>query len=431
LQAILFFQFMKEFRQDAYAVLRIRDFRFFIIARFFLTIGIQMQSVVVGWQIYEQTHDALSLGLIGLAEAIPFLAVALFAGHVADIFNRRKIILLTVIFYFFCAAALFLLSYRFTEVFFRLGSMPIYGIIFLTGIARGFHYPAQAAFMAQIVPRELFANSSTWNSTVWHVAAISGPAIGGLVYGFFGINPAYFIVVCFVLISLLFFLLTGNIPMPLKEAKETLFQSLASGVKFVFRNQVILGAMSLDMFAVLFGGAVALLPIFAGEILHVGPEGLGFLRAAPAFGAVLMSLALAYKPPLKRAGYYLITAVSGFGLCIILFALSENFYISLSLLVLSGMSANISVVIRNTIMQLLTPDVMRGRVASVNSIFIGSSNEIGSFESGLAAKLMGLVPSVIFGGGMTLLIAFSTYKFAPKLWKLNLMNYLKTVKTKS
>ena len=410
---------------DAYAVLRLKDFRLFILARFFLTIGIQMQSVIVGWQIYEQTHDAFSLGLIGLAEAVPFLAVALFAGHVADIINRKKIIIVTVIFYFFGACALFLLSYKFSAIFEHYGSLPIYGIVFLTGIARGFHYPAQTAFMAQIVPRKLYANSSTWNSTVFHIAAITGPAIGGLIYGFFGINLAYFTVVCFVVLSFCLFVPVKNVVLPPKEINESLFQSLSTGVKFVFKNQIILGAMALDMFAVLFGGAVALLPIFAGEVLKVGPEGLGFLRAAPAFGAVIMSFIIAYKPPLKHAGFNLLIAVSGFGLCIILFALSANFYLSVFLLALSGMFDNVSVIIRNTIMQLFTPDGMRGRVASVNSIFIGSSNEIGSFESGLAAKLMRLIPSVIFGGCMTLLIALFTSKFAPNLRKLNLFSYIK------
>ncbi len=410
---------------DAYAVLRLKDFRLFILGRFFLTIAIQMQSVIVGWQIYEQTHDALSLGLIGLAEAIPFLCVALFAGHVADVVNRKKIIIATVVFYFFGAVALFLLSYKFTSVFQHLGSLPIYGVVFLTGIARGFHYPAQAAFMAQIVPRKLYANSSTWNSTIWHIAAISGPALGGLFYGFFGIDIAYFTVVCFVILSFILFAVVKNIDLPAKEENESLFRSLTSGVIFVFKNQIILGAMTLDMFAVLFGGAVALLPIFAGEVLKVGPEGLGFLRAAPAAGAVLMALILAFKPPLKHAGYNLLIGVCGFGISIIIFAISSNFYLSLFLLALSGMFDNISVILRNTIMQLFTPDNMRGRVASVNSIFIGSSNEIGSFESGLAAKLLGLIPSVIFGGSMTVLIALSTFKFAPNLRKLNLQAYIK------
>lgn len=405
---------------DAYAVLRIKDFRMFILARFLLTFGIQMQSVIVGWQVYKITHDPFSLGLIGLAEAIPFLGVALFAGHVADSMNRRRIILVTVIAYLLGAIALLLLSLHLYDTTKTNGIFAIYAVIFATGFARGFFYPAQSAFMAQIVPRELYPNSSTWNSTIWHVAAVSGPAFGGLIYGFMGIEAAYSTVIAFVIVSFIFFLQMRNLPLPLREVKEGLFKSLSAGIRFVFGNQILLGALALDMFAVLFGGAVAMLPVFAAEVLIQGPQGLGFLRAAPAAGAVIMALVLAYRPPLKHAGVNLLIAVAGFGFSIILFAISRNFYFSLAMLALSGMFDNVSVIIRSTIIQLYTPDNMRGRVASVNSIFVGSSNEIGSFESGLAAKLLGLVPSVIFGGTMTLLIAATTARFSPKLRKLNL-----------
>ena len=409
-----------ENKHDAYAVLKIKEFRSFITARFILTIAIQMQSVIVGWQIYEYTKDALSLGMIGLAEAVPFLLVALFAGHVADHFDRRKIILLTVGLFFFCSLALFIVTYQFADVLRTVGISPIYIIIFITGIARGFQYPSQAGFMAQIVPRELYGNSSTWNSTIWHIAAVTGPAMGGIIYGFLGINISYFIVVVLIVLSFFFFLIIKSKPIAAKNINEGLFDSLSSGVKFVFKNQIILGAMSLDMFAVLFGGAVALLPIFAAEVLNVGPQGLGFLRAAPALGAVIMAMVLAYRPPFKNAGRNLLISVAGFGLCIILFAFSKNFYLSFFLLALSGVFDNVSVIIRSTIMQLFTPDNMRGRVAAVSSIFIGSSNEIGSFESGVAARLLGLIPSVIFGGSMTVFIVGITSKLAPKLRKLNL-----------
>jgi MFS family permease len=405
---------------DAYAVLRIKDFRMFILARFLLTFGIQMQSVIVGWQVYKITHDPFSLGLIGLAEAIPFLSVALFAGHVADSMNRRRIILVTVIAYLFGAIALLLLSLQLKNTVWSSGVFAIYAVIFATGFARGFFYPAQSAFMAQIVPRELYPNSSTWNSTIWHIAAVSGPAFGGLIYGFAGIVVAYATVIGFVILSFIFFIQMRNRPLPLREIKEGLLESLSAGIKFVFGNQILLGALTLDMFAVLFGGAVAMLPVFAAEVLNAGPQGLGFLRAAPAAGAVLMALVLAYRPPLRHAGVNLLVAVAGFGCSIILFAISRNFYFSLAMLAMSGMFDNVSVIIRSTIIQLYTPDNMRGRVASVNSIFIGSSNEIGSFESGLAAKLLGLVPSVIFGGTMTLIIAAATGRFSPKLRKLNL-----------
>jgi MFS family permease len=405
---------------DAYAVWRIADFRWLIAGRFFLTIAIQMQSVIVGWQVYELTKDPFSLGLIGLAEVIPFLSVALFAGHVADLVIRRKIILLTTILYIVCAVILLVLSFSIGSIYSNAGVIPLYVVIAFTGIARAFFYPAQAAYMAQVVPRELYPNSSTWNSIVWHIAAVTGPAIGGLVYGFAGIHKAYMAVVVFSALSLFFFFNMRSVMLPQRSRNEGFIHSLAEGIRFVLGKQILLGSMALDMFAVLFGGAVALLPVFAAEVLNVGPQGLGLLRAAPALGAVFMSMVLAYHPPLKRTGYKLMAGTTGFGICMIAFAISKNFCFSLSILMVSGMFDNISVVIRGTILQLYTPDAMRGRVASVNSIFIGSSNELGSFESGLAARLMGLVPSVIFGGGMTLLVVAVTSRFAPLLRKMEL-----------
>jgi MFS family permease len=409
--------------EDAFAVLKIRDFRLFVFSRFMLTFGIQMQSVIVSWQIYDITKDALSLGMIGLAEAVPFIAIALFGGYTADFINRRKIVLTATSLYLLCAISLFLLTYKFSFVLSLSGTFPIFIIIFFTGIARGFVYPSMLALMSQIVPRKLYANSSTWNSMIWQIAAVSGAASGGIVYGFLGINTAYLIVGICIFTSIILFSALKKYPKPLIEKAESIFHSLSEGIRFVFKNQIILGAMALDMFAVLFGGAVALLPIFADEILKTGPQGLGLLRAAPAFGAVFMSVYLAYNPPHSGTGKKLLLSVAGFGICIILFAISKNFYLSLFLLILSGAVDNVSVVVRGTIMQLFTPDIMRGRVASINSIFIGSSNEIGSFESGLAAKIMGVIPSVIFGGSMTLVIVSFTGKFAPLLRKLNLRNY--------
>ena len=407
-------------RHDAYAVLRLRDFRLFISYRFFITVAIQMQSLIVGWQMYELTRDPLALGLIGLAEAIPFMAVALYSGHVADRYNRKQII--AWFSFLFLLGTIFLLVLSRAELLASLsmGLLPIYLVVALTGIVRAFLYPSAVALMAQLVPRHLYTNSSTWNSTVWHVAAISGPAIGGLVYGFFNVHVAYLTVILFVVIALTLLLFVKRTPAPQDQPDEKILQRLVSGLRFVFRNQVLLGTMSLDMFAVLFGGAVAMLPIFAGEILFVGPQGLGFLRAAPMAGAVIMSFILAYRPPAERAGKWLLVAVAGFGISIILFAVSRNFYLSLFLLLLSGLFDNISVIIRATVLQLITPDEMRGRVAAVNSIFIGSSNELGSFESGVAARLMGLVPSVVFGGSMTLVIVGIIARKAPLLRRLNL-----------
>ena len=406
--------------KDAYAALRINDFKRFITARFLLTFAIQMQSVIVGWQIYALTHDALSLGLIGLSEVVPFFCVALFAGHAADIINRKKIILVSNLVYFICAAALLLVSTSLHPLLAIYGAIPIYVVIFITGIARGFMSPAQTAFAAQLVPRELFGNASTWNSIAWQTAEITGPAIGGLVYGFLGIGAAYSLVIILSLMGLIFFFFTKKQPLPERNKEENIWQSLSSGIKFVFGNQVLLSAITLDMFAVFFGGVVCVLPIFADQIFHTGAKGLGFLRAAPAAGAITMSIIQTRWPLFKKAGRNLIVGVFIFGISIILFAFSKNFYLSLIILMIGGMADNISVVIRATIIQLYTPNEMRGRVASVNSIFLGSSNELGSFESGVAAKLMGLIPSVIFGGSMTLAVVAAVRNYAPKLRKLSM-----------
>ena len=353
--------------------------------------------------------------------------MALFAGHIADIFNRKNLILISVLLFFVCSLTLFSFTFNLSNVLVLFGTTPIYIIIAITGLARSVIYPSQMALMSQIVPRELYPNSSTWNSTAWHIAAVTGPALGGLIYGFFGITYAYMAVAILIIIGFsLYFGIKGR-PVPPKEKKETLIQSLSTGISFVFKNQVVLGALSLDMFAVLFGGAVAMLPVFAAEVLNVGPQGLGILRAAPAAGAVIMSMILAYYPPVKKAGIKMLSCVAGFGLCIILFALSENFYLSLILLIMTGMFDNVSYVLRQMIIQLYTPDNMRGRVAAVNSIFVGSSNEIGSFESGLAARILRLIPSVIFGGSMTLLIVGFTAKVAPVLRKMDLREKLKEV----
>lgn len=388
--------------------------------RFFTTIAFQMQGLIVGWQVYEITKDPLALGLIGLAEALPNILTALYAGHAADRYNRKSIIVWFTLLFLIGTALLFLFSIKGLGLLFTFGVFPIYLVVMISGVSRSFLYPSIVALMSQLIPRHLYTNASTWNSTMWHIAAITGPALGGMVYGFAGVRVAYLSVLLFLITALFLLIFVKNRPLPQSDIGETIFQRLSSGLKFVFKNQILLGAMSLDMFAVLFGGAVAMLPVFAAEVLMVGPQGLGFLRAAPMLGAVVMSLIMAHRPPMIHAGRYLMIGVAGFGLSIICFALSKNFYLSLFLLVLSGLFDNISVIIRSTAMQLLTPDEMRGRVASVNAIFIGSSNEIGSFESGVAAKVMGLIPSVIFGGLMTLGIVGFTSRFAPKLRNLNL-----------
>jgi len=414
-------------RQDPFAVLRIRDFSIFMLMRFFLILGVQIQVVIVGIQIYNLTpgstgEKALAMGFIGLAEAIPFILIAIFAGHVADRINRKKIILFSIAFLLLASWTLFYIS--FNKIYLAsLGTFPIYGIIFCTGIARGFLAPTFPAYQSQLIPRVLYANAATWNGNIWQTASVVGPAIGGLLMGFGNISVAYAVSASLVTFSFLIILPITNVPVPKNEIKEKLSISLTAGFRFVFKNQIMLSALSLDLFAVLLGGAVAMLPIFAHEVLNLGANAdmaVGFMRAAPAVGSIIMGIFLAYYPPTKKAGRNLYIAVTGFGICMIAFALSTNIYLTLVILMLSGSFDMVSIIIRTTIMQLTTPDNMRGRVAAVNGIFIGSSNEIGQMESGLAARLIGLIPSVIFGGCMTVLVVSGIMYVAPKLRKLNL-----------
>jgi MFS family permease len=413
---------------DPYAALRIRDFSVYLIARFCLTLGVQIQGVVVGIQIYKLTpgsitDKALCMGYIGLAEAIPFITLAIFAGHIADVVRRKKILLFSIGFLLICSWSLFSITSHKTLLL-SLGTLPIYGIIFCTGIARGFLGPVFPAFLSQLIPRTLYANASTWNSNLWQTAAVLGPALGGLLLGIkFNIQLAYGVCSTLMTLSFLTMLFVKNHPLPPREKKEKLKDSLTAGIRFVFGNQIMLSALCLDLFAVLFGGAVAMIPIFTHDILHLGVDAdkfVGYLRAAPAAGSILMGLVMAYFPPTKKAGRNLFIAVMGFGLCIIGFAFSTNVYLSMLFLLMSGAFDMVSVIIRHTILQLMTPDDMRGRVSAVNGIFIGSSNEIGEMESGLTAKLFGVIPSVAFGGFMTIAVVGSVMFLAPKLRKLNL-----------
>lgn len=407
-------------KTDPYAALRLWEFRNFTVARLCITIASQMQAVIVGWIIYEITKDPLSLGLIGLAEAVPSISVLLFAGHITDISSRKKIVLSSVFLMALCSAALLIIS---TDKFDILNSNKLflmYAVIFISGIGRGFSAPSFFAFVSQLVPKETLPNAITWNTTSWQTGAVTGPAIGGLLYGLFGAANTFAVIVIFWLISVLLITPIRKKPVPEITGIQSLKEKLTAGLKFVFDKKIVLGAISLDLFAVLFGGAVALLPIFAGEILFAGPEGLGALRAAPSVGAVIMAIYMTRRPFTKNAGKNLIISIFGFGICIIVFGLSKNFYLSLFILALSGAFDSVSVVIRATIIQLMTPDNMKGRVSAVNSIFIGSSNEIGAFESGVAAKLLGTVPSVIFGGTMTILIVAFVAVFSPAMRKLKL-----------
>lgn len=409
-------------KHDPFAVLRVKEFNFFLVFRFFLTLGIQMQSVIVGWQVYALTDDVLYLGMIGLAEAIPFILISFFSGHIADTFNRKRIVVFfTALFIILTGFLLWLSQLRNVLIFEEHGIYPIFLAIAGVGVIRGFLSAAIPSFMAQIVPRELYANAATWNSTIWHVASILGPSLAGFMIAA-SYTSAYTMDISFILIAFLSFVLIKNKPMPKKEKIESLYESISAGIRFVFKNQLILGALSLDLFAVLFGGAVALLPAFAEEVLHAGAIELGFLRAAPAIGAVIMALIIAYKPPTHNAGRNLFLSVGAFGVSTILFGLSTNFFWAFFFLFLTGAFDNVSVVIRHTILQLSTPDNMRGRVSAVNGIFIGSSNEIGAFESGATARAFGLKPAIILGGVLTVLVVILTARMAPKLRKLNIDN---------
>lgn len=402
--------------RDSYAALRIPDYRLLLLGHALLTVAREAQIVVVGWQIYEQTRDPLALGLVGLAEAIPLIGVALYAGHVADRVARRSVALAGTIGMLISAVAL--LALTMTPQLIAGGRVwPVYVIILLSGTARSFVRPANVALGAELVPRELYANAVAWRTSTWHMAAVAGPAAGGLLYGFGGAAVAYGVVALLMTIGLFLFAAIRHRVTPVPAEEVPIGESIRVGIRFVVREPVLLSAMTLDLFSVLFGGATALLPIFA-EMLRVGPQGLGFLRASPAIGSVLMGLVLAHRPPLRRAGFALFASVAVFGLSMIAFALSRNFYLSAFLLAAGGAADNISVVIRHTLLQAVTPEAYLGRVSSVSSMFIGASNEIGAFESGVAARLLGTVPSVLFGGVMTLIVVAIVAATSPRLRRL-------------
>ena len=408
-------------KKDPYAALRYPEFRSFLTIRFFLTFAYQIQAVIIGWYIYQLTKDPFSLGLIGLAEAIPALGIALYGGYVADKSEKTKLLKLILAGMFVCSLVLFLVTLPAFSSDLSQSTivLTIYFMIFGIGIARGFMGPVIFSLMAQIIPREHYPNSSTWNSAGWQVASIAGPAFGGLVYAYAGISVTFFLILVFLLTSFACIFFLQKRP-PQFVPQENMMESLKEGIGFVFRSRMLLGAMSLDLFSVFFGGAVALIPVVASEVLHVGAEQFGMMRAAPAIGAVLTMLFMARHSPMNKPWRNLLFAVTGFGLSIIGYGLSTSFYLTLFFLFFEGVFDSVSVVIRSTIMQLLTPDNMRGRVSAVNSMFIGSSNEIGAFESGLTARLMGTVPAIIFGGSMTLVIVSLTYLKTKKLVPLGL-----------
>lgn len=397
---------------DPYAALRYRDFRLLLISNFLGTLGAQMVSVAIGWQLYILTHSAFALGMVGLVEIIPVILFSLPAGHFSDHYSRKKIALLSRGFLALCSVGLGVLSLSHGSLFL------LYACILGIGTARAFSGPAGSTLIAQVIPPEMYTGAVTWGSNAWQLAAAVGPTAGGFLIAVGrGVTPIYFLDA---FISLIYIALIASIrsKQPVRPRETMTFESIVAGVRFMRTSPFLLSAITLDLFAVLLGGATALLPIFAQDILHVGPTGFGWLRAAPSIGATMTALAIAHRPPFKRAGWTLLWAVAGFGLATIVFGVSHNFALSLAMLFVLGALDNISVVIRSSLLLVAAPDAMRGRVASVNSIFVGMSNELGAFESGVAAAWLGPVIAVVAGGIGTIAVVFACALIWPQLRNL-------------
>jgi MFS family permease len=398
---------------DPYQSLRFPDFSRLLVGTTFVSVAAQMQSLVLGWQVYERTHDPMALGWIGLSEAVPFLGLSLFGGWAADRWDRRLLTMFALAVSLLSALFLILMAHAAHHK----SVWPFYAIQSLAGLSRALSRPATQALGTDLVPRDAYENAATWRSSCFHFSMVAGPAIGGLLYAWKGAAFAYESVALLLLVALLAIRRVHN-PRPVIGGPPERNSGLVAGVHFVFANRLILSALSLDLFAVLFGGAVALLPAFAHDILHVGPAGLGLLRTAPAVGAIVMATVMAHRPLSQHAGTTLLWSVAAFGITWIAFACSRSLLLSLGLLALSGAFDNVSVILRATLVQMQTPAPMMGRVQAVNGFFIGSSNEIGAFESGLAARLMGVVPSVVFGGCMTLVVVAIVAHCVPELRRL-------------
>jgi MFS family permease len=435
-------------KHDPYAAFRFRAFSFYTAGNLISVIGRLMLMVAIEWEIYARTHSATALGLVGLVTALPVVVLSLPAGHIADRFPRKRIVLITQALSAICSVALAYVSwqhlaipnwpvlqkgnqvlYSIASIFERQThfqfddlSLPlIYLILLVSATARTFGWAARASYFPQLVPRDAFANAVTWNSSVFQIGSVVGPAIGGLLIVRAGFP---FIYVLDAICAMWFFLLV----LPIRSSdhgtssERNAWRSLKEGIRFMLSKKVILATITLDMFAVLLGGATALLPIFADQILHCGPIGLGWLRAAPGIGAFIMALLIAYLPPMKQAGKTLLWCVAGFGLSTIVFGLSRSLWLSLAMLFLTGVFDSVSVVVRHTLLQLLTPDTMRGRISAVNNIFIGTSNELGALESGLTAALFGPVISVVAGGVGTIVAVLSVCFVWPETRKIGALD---------
>jgi len=409
-------------KNDPYAALRIKEFNIFLLLRLFLVFGWSMQFIVIEWQVYSITKDPLSLGIIGLMEIIPAFTMALFAGHIVDQKEKRNLLAICIAAFSLISLGLFLLTTDEVVGNWSTKSIlySIYALVFFGGFLRAFFGPIIFSLVALIVPKKTYPNAATWSTSTWKTAAVLGALFGGFFISWIGVDNTLCIVFVMVVVSFFLNFLIKKKPILNKNIGEPVKESLKVGIRFVFQNKAILGALTLDMIAVLFGGTVAILAIFAQDILEVGSEGFGILNASISLGSIVTMFATTYIPISRNTGRKLLISIFIFGVSIIGFGLSSVFWISVLLLFISGAADGISMIIRQTILQLKTPDDMRGRVSSVNSMFVGSSNELGAFESGLAAKLIGPVAAVVFGGTMTLITVFAIGVKNPVLRDLDL-----------
>jgi len=414
-------------KNDPYAALKINEFNIFLLVRFLLVFGWSMQFIVIEWQVYSITKDPLSLGIIGLMEIIPAFSMALFAGHIVDQKEKRNLLAICTAAFSLISLGLFLLTSNSVVGNWSTNSIlySIYGLVFFGGFLRSFFGPTIFSLVALIVPKNLYHNAATWSTSTWKTASVSGALFGGFLISWIGVDKTLCLV--FILVILSFIILFQIKKQPILNTKigEPIMQSLKVGVQFVFQNKAILGTLTLDMIAVLFGGTVAILSVFAQDILKVGPEGFGVLNASISMGSILTMFLTTYIPINRNTGRKMLISVFIFGLSIIAFGLSSIFWVSILALFISGAADGISMVIRQTILELKTPDEMRGRVSSVNSMFVGSSNELGAFESGLAAKILGPVVAVVFGGSMTLITVIATGALSPTIRNLDLTDDIK------
>jgi len=412
---------------DPYAALRIKEFNIFLLVRFALVFGWSMQFVVIEWQVYTLTKDPLSLGIIGLCEFLPAFFLAPFAGHIVDKKEKRNLFTLCIALFSLISFGLFWLTSDTIETNWNTNSIliGIYALVFFGGMLRAFFGPTIFSLIALLVPKKIYPNAATWSSSTWKGASVFGALFGGFLIAWIGVHYTLGLIFSLVMLAFLLVFQIKKKPVLNKKTSESIKESLKAGIKFVFNDKVILGALTLDMIAVLFGGAVAIFAVFAKDILDAGPKGFGILNAALASGSIITMLATTYMPITKNTGKKLLVSVFGFGICMIIFGASKVLWLSVLALFISGVFDGISMVIRQTILQLKTPDEMRGRVGAVNSMFVGSSNELGALESGIAAKIFGAPLAVVLGGTVTLIIvAVMSIKNKP-LKELDLRNDIK------